>query len=101
MASQNEKTSEKEPVLVFTGRVSRCAGGYHVKVRPTDVNALQMEGTVVRVELYNIEPPSTIKEPSLNKEILEKKPGTIEEETLQLMNLADSLDNTQDKDEKR
>ncbi len=88
---QNEKKSEKEPMLIFTGRVSRCAGGYHIKVRPTDVNSLHLEGTIVRVELYRID---VVDSRMMLDDPMRAKLGTssIEEETRQIMFLADSIE---------
>ncbi len=89
VANRNEKVPEKEPILVFTGRISRCAGGYHVKVRPSDVNALGLEGNVVRIELYHLERVESVTSPE--PEGMIKEEDSIEQETRQLMSLSESI----------
>ncbi len=43
-----------EPMLIFTTKVSRCANGYHLKIRKKDVELLNLAGHMVKIKVYRI-----------------------------------------------
>lgn len=55
MKVNNMEKEEKDPLLIFITKVSRCANGYHLKIRKKDVELLKIAGDMVRVKVYNIE----------------------------------------------
>jgi hypothetical protein len=48
-------SDSKDPLLIFTTKVSRCANGYHLKIRKSDVELLNLKGQMVKIKLYNLE----------------------------------------------
>ncbi len=60
--AQRDEERINEPLLVFTARISRCAGGYHIKIRPKDVKRLNLDGKSVKIKLYELEPPTVVVE---------------------------------------
>ncbi len=44
-----------EPILIFTTKVSRCANGYHLKIRKKDVELLNLAGNMVKIKVYRVE----------------------------------------------
>ncbi len=65
-----EEDKMKEPLLVFTARISRCAGGYHIKIRPKDVKRLNLDGKSVKIKMYDIEPSTLVmsEEPPIERD---------------------------------
>jgi len=48
--------SEKEdPILIFTTKVSRCANGYHLKIRKKDVELLNLVGEMVKITVHRVD----------------------------------------------
>lgn len=45
---------ENEPILIFTTKVSRCANGYHLKIRKKDVELLNLKGTMIKIKVYPV-----------------------------------------------
>jgi hypothetical protein len=43
-----------EPLLIFTTKVSRCANGYHLKIRKKDVELLKLAGHMVKIKVYRV-----------------------------------------------
>ena len=43
-----------EPLLIFTTKVSRCANGYHLKIRKKDVELLNLAGEMVKIKVYKV-----------------------------------------------
>ncbi len=54
------ETEQKDPLLIFTTKVSRCANGYHLKIRKKDVELLRLAGQMVKIKVYNLESNSDI-----------------------------------------
>ena len=44
-----------DPILIFTTKVSRCANGYHLKIRKKDVELLNLKGKMVLLHVYAID----------------------------------------------
>jgi hypothetical protein len=44
-----------EPLLIFTTKVSRCANGYHLKIRKKDVQLLNLAGDMVKIKVYRVD----------------------------------------------
>jgi len=44
-----------EPLLIFTTKVSRCANGYHLKIRKKDVELLNLAGKMVKIKVYKVD----------------------------------------------
>ncbi|NHJ01390.1 MAG: hypothetical protein EAX86_04570 [Candidatus Heimdallarchaeota archaeon] len=57
-----------EPILIFTTKVSRCANGYHLKIRKKDVELLSLAGSMVKIKVYRVEdvPGEVSKDPYEN-----------------------------------
>ncbi|MHA1972107.1 MAG: hypothetical protein ACTSW1_03870 [Candidatus Hodarchaeales archaeon] len=49
-------SKKSEPLLIFTTKVSRCANGYHLKIRKKDVELLNLSGQMVKVKVYRVNP---------------------------------------------
>ncbi|MHA1214367.1 MAG: hypothetical protein ACTSPG_03680 [Candidatus Hodarchaeales archaeon] len=47
-------SKKSEPLLIFTTKVSRCANGYHLKIRKKDVELLNLSGQMVKVKVYHV-----------------------------------------------
>ncbi len=75
MAQRDDERSN-EPLLVFTARISRCAGGYHIKIRPKDVKRLNLDGKSVKIKLYELEPPTIVMR---EEPVVEKVDSEVEE----------------------
>ena len=54
------ETKQKDPLLIFTTKVSRCANGYHLKIRKKDVELLRLAGQMVKIKVYKLESNSDI-----------------------------------------
>jgi hypothetical protein len=48
-------TKKDEPLLIFTTKVSRCANGYHLKIRKKDVELLNLAGHMVKIKVYRVD----------------------------------------------
>ena len=48
-------SSSSEPILIFTTKVSRCANGYHLKIRKKDVELLSLAGNMVKIKVYRVD----------------------------------------------
>jgi len=48
-------SKKEEPLLIFTTKVSRCANGYHLKIRKKDVELLNLAGQMVKIKVYQVE----------------------------------------------
>jgi hypothetical protein len=48
-------SKKDEPLLIFTTKVSRCANGYHLKIRKKDVELLNLAGKMVKINVYKVE----------------------------------------------
>ena len=48
-------SEKEEPILIFTTKVSRCANGYHLKIRKKDVELLNLAGKMVKIKVYNVD----------------------------------------------
>ena len=48
-------SSEDEPLLIFTTQVSKCANGYHLKIRKKDVENLNLAGKKVKVKVFPVD----------------------------------------------
>ena len=48
-------SKREEPLLIFTTKVSRCANGYHLKIRKKDVELLNLAGQMVKIKVYRVE----------------------------------------------
>ena len=46
---------EDDPILIFTTKVSRCANGYHLKIRKKDVELLKLAGKMMRIKVYPVD----------------------------------------------
>ncbi|MFX0151771.1 MAG: hypothetical protein ACFFAJ_13365 [Candidatus Hodarchaeota archaeon] len=44
-----------EPLLIFTTKVSRCANGYHLKIRKKDVELLNLAGKMVKIKVFKVD----------------------------------------------
>ncbi len=44
-----------EPLLIFTTKVSRCANGYHLKIRKKDVELLKLASHMVKIKVYRVD----------------------------------------------
>ncbi|MFW9855719.1 MAG: hypothetical protein ACFFFG_11690 [Candidatus Thorarchaeota archaeon] len=53
--------NESEPILIFTTKVSRCANGYHLKIRKKDVELLNLTGKMVKIKVYQVDSESGTK----------------------------------------
>jgi hypothetical protein len=51
-----------DPILIFTTKVSRCANGYHLKIRKKDVELLKLAGKMVRIKVYPVDTDSVDEE---------------------------------------
>ncbi|MFX0014955.1 MAG: hypothetical protein ACFFB2_07530 [Promethearchaeota archaeon] len=47
-------SNKDEPLLIFTTKVSRCANGYHLKIRKKDVELLNLAGQMVKIKVYKV-----------------------------------------------
>lgn len=47
-------SKKDEPLLIFTTKVSRCANGYHLKIRKKDVQLLNLAGQMVKIKVYRV-----------------------------------------------
>ncbi len=47
-------SKKDEPLLIFTTKVSRCANGYHLKIRKKDVELLNLAGQMVKINVYRV-----------------------------------------------
>ena len=58
-------SKKDDPLLIFTTKVSRCANGYHLKIRKKDVELLNLAGQMVKIKVYNVgqEEEETVKDP--------------------------------------
>ncbi|MHA1977657.1 MAG: hypothetical protein ACW98I_12190 [Candidatus Hodarchaeales archaeon] len=58
-------SKKDEPLLIFTTKVSRCANGYHLKIRKKDVELLNLAGQMVKIKVYNVgqEEEEVVKDP--------------------------------------
>ncbi len=54
-----------DPLLIFTTKVSRCANGYHLKIRKKDVELLKLAGNMVKIKVYSVDTESVeeVKDP--------------------------------------
>jgi len=50
--------NKDEPLLIFTTKVSRCANGYHLKIRKKDVELLRLAGHMVKIKVYSVDTES-------------------------------------------
>lgn len=48
-------SEREEPILIFTTKVSRCANGYHLKIRKKDVELLNLVGEMVKITVYRVD----------------------------------------------
>ena len=57
--------NKDDPLLIFTTKVSRCANGYHLKIRKKDVELLKLAGNMVKIKVYPVdtEPAEEDKDP--------------------------------------
>ena len=57
--------NKDDPLLIFTTKVSRCANGYHLKIRKKDVELLKLAGNMVKIKVYPVdtEPGEEDKDP--------------------------------------
>lgn len=46
---------KEDPLLIFTTKVSRCANGYHLKIRKKDVELLNLAGNMVKIKVYPVD----------------------------------------------
>lgn len=46
---------QDEPLLIFTSKVSKCANGYHLKIRKKDVESLRLKGQMVKIKVYGVD----------------------------------------------
>lgn len=46
---------KEEPLLIFTTKVSRCANGYHLKIRKKDVELLNLAGKMVKIKVFKVD----------------------------------------------
>jgi hypothetical protein len=44
-----------EALLIFTTKVSRCANGYHLKIRKKDVELLNLAGKMVKIKVFKVD----------------------------------------------
>ncbi len=51
---QKTLSRKEEPLLIFTTKVSRCANGYHLKIRKKDVELLNLAGQMVKIKVYKV-----------------------------------------------
>ncbi|PWI48809.1 hypothetical protein CEE45_04435 [Candidatus Heimdallarchaeota archaeon B3_Heim] len=47
-------SKKDDPLLIFTTKVSRCANGYHLKIRKKDVELLNLAGQMVKIKVYTV-----------------------------------------------
>ncbi len=47
-------SKKDDPLLIFTTKVSRCANGYHLKIRKKDVELLKLAGQMVKIKVYSV-----------------------------------------------
>jgi hypothetical protein len=47
-------SKKEDPLLIFTTKVSRCANGYHLKIRKKDVELLGLAGQMVKIKVLKI-----------------------------------------------
>jgi hypothetical protein len=47
-------SKKDDPLLIFTTKVSRCANGYHLKIRKKDVELLNLAGQMVKIKVYPV-----------------------------------------------
>jgi hypothetical protein len=50
--------NQDDPLLIFTTKVSRCANGYHLKIRKRDVELLKLAGNMVKIKVYPVDTES-------------------------------------------
>ena len=50
--------NQDDPLLIFTTKVSRCANGYHLKIRKRDVELLKLAGHMVKIKVYPVDTES-------------------------------------------
>ncbi len=50
--------NQDDPLLIFTTKVSRCANGYHLKIRKKDVELLKLAGLEVKIKVYLVDTES-------------------------------------------
>ena len=57
--------NKDDPLLIFTTKVSRCANGYHLKIRKKDVELLKLAGHMVKIKVYPVDTSSVqeVKDP--------------------------------------
>ncbi len=57
--------NKDDPLLIFTTKVSRCANGYHLKIRKKDVELLKLAGHMVKIKVYPVDTRSVqeVKDP--------------------------------------
>ncbi|MHA1941497.1 MAG: hypothetical protein ACXACP_06600 [Candidatus Hodarchaeales archaeon] len=46
---------QDDPLLIFTAKVSKCANGYHLKIRKKDVELLRLAGQMVKIKVYQVD----------------------------------------------
>ena len=58
-------SKKDDPLLIFTTKVSRCANGYHLKIRKKDVELLNLAGQMVKIKVYTVgqEEEEEVKDP--------------------------------------
>ena len=58
-------SKKDDPLLIFTTKVSRCANGYHLKIRKKDVELLNLAGHMVKIKVYTVgqEEEEEVKDP--------------------------------------
>ncbi|MCK5345288.1 MAG: hypothetical protein KAR20_17885 [Candidatus Heimdallarchaeota archaeon] len=58
-------SKKDDPLLIFTTKVSRCANGYHLKIRKKDVELLNLAGQMVKIKVYTVgqTEEETVKDP--------------------------------------
>jgi len=54
--------NKDDPLLIFTTKVSRCANGYHLKIRKRDVELLKLAGHMVKIKVYPVDNDSVKEE---------------------------------------
>jgi len=54
--------NKDDPLLIFTTKVSRCANGYHLKIRKKDVELLKLAGHMVKIKVYPVDTESVEEE---------------------------------------
>ena len=54
---------DDEPLLIFTTQVSKCANGFHLKIRKKDVENLNLAGKKVKIKVFPVDEDIDRKDP--------------------------------------